>query len=275
VSLFQRRDAQAQLFGITGAGDLISRDRMGTGRTARVTNDTALRHSAVWACLRLRAGLISSFPVDCYRMVNGLQVEMPKPPIFTNPSGGRMRWWEWMWATQWDLDRAGNTPINSSDNSMEWIESRGFSVAEIARFFDAPVDLIDGAPAGKSSVTYANITQRNLQLLVMALGPAVFRREQALFDLAPQQRFVKLNTDALLRMDPQTRTAVLAERIASRQLSPSEARALENLPPFTESQKQEFVDLFGQPGRPAPVAGGKPTPVPGDPNTDPNSGGSA
>jgi HK97 family phage portal protein len=403
VSLFQRRDAQAQLFGITGAGDLISRDRMGTGRTARVTNDTALRHSAVWACLRLRAGLISSFPVDCYRMVNGLQVEMPKPPIFTNPSGGRMKWWEWMWATQWDLDRAGNclgliternglglparidlqplaawsvrdrdgvltyrvgnktyaadqvwheraypvagspvglspvayaawtiaeqesihnfamnwfaaggrptahfkntakelqpkeavgikarymatvqtgeplvtgtdweyTPINSSDNSMEWIESRGFSVAEIARFFDAPVDLIDGAPAGKSSVTYANITQRNLQLLVMALGPAVFRREQALFDLAPQQRFVKLNTDALLRMDPASRTAVLAERIASRQLAPSEARALENLPPFTSSQKQEFVDLFGQPG--GSTAASPPASLPSDPNADPNT----
>jgi HK97 family phage portal protein len=408
VSLFQRRDAN--LFGITGPGDLIPRDRWSAGRaTPRVTNDTAMRHSAVWACLRLRAGLISSFPVDCYRMVSGLQVEMPKPPIFSDPSGGRMKWWEWMWATQWDLDRAGNclglitarnglglparidlqpldkwsvrdrdgvltyrvgnqtynadqvwheraypvagspvglspvsyaawtiseqesihnfamdwfstggrptahfknaqkelkaseattikarymstvqtgeplvtgtdweyTPINSADNNMEWIESRGFSVAEVARFFDAPVDLIDGAPAGKSSVTYANISQRNLQLLVMAIGPAVFRREQALFDLTPQHRFVKLNTDALLRMDPQTRATVLAQRIESRQLAPSEARGYENLPPFTAAQMQDFVELYGPPGRPSPPAGGKPTPKEGAPGSGPpDDGGS-
>ncbi len=36
-----------------------------------VSTDTALRTSAVWACLRLRADLISSFPVDVFRTVDG------------------------------------------------------------------------------------------------------------------------------------------------------------------------------------------------------------
>src|SRR5690349_22002342 len=41
--------------------------------------------------------------------------------------------------------------------------------------------------------------------LVMHLGPVVSRREEALSRLTPGPRFVKLNTDALLRMDPSSR----------------------------------------------------------------------
>jgi hypothetical protein len=73
-----------------------------------VNNETALRHSAVWACLRLRANLVSTMPVDLYRRVNGQQVEMPKPPVLVNPGGEKVRIGEWLYSTQFDLDRAGN-----------------------------------------------------------------------------------------------------------------------------------------------------------------------
>ena len=53
------------------------------------------------------------------------------------------------------------------------------------------------------AITYANISQRNLQFLIMHLGPAVGRREDAFSrKLVSNPRYVKLNTDALLRMDP-------------------------------------------------------------------------
>jgi hypothetical protein len=59
------------------------------------------------------------------------------------------------------------------------------------------------------NITYANVTQRNLQFLIMHLQPAMGRREDALTTLTPRPQFVKLNTDVLLRMDPQTRTATI------------------------------------------------------------------
>src|SRR4051812_9290777 len=76
--------------------------------TVTVNNETALRHSAVWACLRLRANLVSTMPVDLYRRVNGHQVEMPKPAVLVNPGGARVGIREWLYSTQFDLDRAGN-----------------------------------------------------------------------------------------------------------------------------------------------------------------------
>ena len=78
------------------------------------------------------------------------------------------------------------------------------------------------------------MTQRNLQFLIMHLGPTVIRRETALSKLLPRPRFVKLNTAALLRMDDAMRANVFQARIASRTMTPNEARALENMPPLTE-----------------------------------------
>jgi HK97 family phage portal protein len=74
-----------------------------------VTQETALRHSAVWACLRLRANLISTMPVDLYRKVDGIQVEVPKPAVLVTPGGDEVEMPEWMYSSQFDLDRSGNS----------------------------------------------------------------------------------------------------------------------------------------------------------------------
>lgn len=378
MSLFGR---QARFFGISGAQDLIPPrgSPSGTG-SVYVSTDTAMRHSAVWACLRIRANLVSTLPVDVYRRVAGIQVEMPKPPILINPGGRRVRMTEWMYSSQVDLDRSGNSfglitarnasglpaqielqtlaacsvrqkkdgdlvykihgveypedqvwhekqytisglpvglspvayaawsigqyqsaqqfavdwygsggipkailqnteetvdpavalemktrfkasveqrdvfttgkdwtysPIQAESVGSEWLEAQKFGIGDVARFFDCPGDLID-AVVQSGNITYANITQRNLQFLIMHLGPAIIRRELALTDLLPQPRFVKLNTDALLRMDPQTAALVMQTQIDSRTLTPDEARELGERPPLTESQIEQFERLFTQ-----------------------------
>lgn len=353
------------------------------GSTVPVTNETALRVSAVWAALRLRANMISTMPVHSYRMMDGIQVEAANPTTKFFNGGRQVGWHEFLYATQMDLDRAGNCfgvitevnalglpatielinladvslyprqltdPLNfelvyrvggreykpdqiwhekqytvaglavglnavayaayaigaystAQDFAIKWfgkdaipgailkntervippkvaeaakqqymssmepggvfvtgadwelhplsaametnryIETMQHGVPEIARFFDVPADLIDGAVSG-SAVTYANITQRNLQFLIMALGPAIARREEALSRLVPGSRFVKLNTDALLRMDPLTKAQVLKTEIDSRTRTPDEARALNNLAPLSQADKDLFKELF-------------------------------
>lgn len=381
MSLFRRRDHAGQT-----ADQMIPPRTGGGGSVAAVTNETALRHSAVWACLRLRANLISTMPVDLYRKVDGIQVEVPKPPVLVTPGGDEVEMPEWMYSSQFDLDRAGNTvglitakdglgfparielvPIgdvtvrmrkgkktykiggkiyqpeevwhekqytvaglsvglspvayaawsiseylsiqqfaldwfsggaipsahlkntaktlnqdqadgakqrfkaavanrdlfvtgNDWDYEMiqaeqagaDWIAAKQASIGDIARYFDCPSDLIDASVSG-SSVTYANMTQRNLQFLVMSLGPAVTRRENALTRLSSRPRFVKINRHALLAMDPQTQAAVLKTRIDSRTLTPSEARALYDQPPLTDQQLAEFDRLFGKGTTPTPT----------------------
>lgn len=360
-----------------------------------VTDQAALRHSAVWASLRLRANLISTLPVDAYRRIklpgepgDGYQLPLAKPPVLVNPGGERVGLKEWLYSSQFDLDRAGNTfgliterdgvglprridlvpysevavrcekgelvkyriagvehaprdvwhekqytvaglhvglspvayaawsigeylsvqqfatdwfgsgavpaghlkntakVINPKDAASvkerfkasvqgrdlfvtgsdweysmlqaeaagsDWLEAKNYGIADIARFFDVPGDLIDAAVTS-GNITYANVTQRNLQFLIMHLGPAITRREDALSSLLPSPRYVKFNTDALLRMDPQTRAATIAARIDSRTLAPSEAREIEDLPPLTEDQMAEYDRLFGSPRTPPATA---------------------
>jgi phage portal protein BeeE len=140
------------------------------------------------------------------------------------------------------------TPLTAANHATDWIEGKQYGVADIARFFDCPGDLIDAA-VSTGNITYASITQRNLQFLIMHLGPAVIRRENALSRLTSKPRFVKLNTDALLRMDPATRALTLKTQIDARTLAPSEARALDDRPPLTDSQMAEFDRLFGTPNK--------------------------
>ena len=362
---------------------LISRERSLGSRvgTVSVTQETALRHSAVWAALRLRANLISTLPLDTYRRMSGIQVEVPASPFFAEPSGPGSYLDEWLWASQFDLDRYGLTAgvisardgagyparidlvsagdvtlrgsgwtleevsigrqrfsgdqlgdvylehqyrpagvmmglcpiaaaawsiggylsaqkfgldyfgtnafpsgvlrntqlpqVNPDDadvvkrrfraavegrdifvtgSDWEWspaaapaaadafLASKGASTVEVARYLDVPADIIDGAVQGQA-ITYANISQRNVQLLVMSLGPAIVRRERRLSSLLPRPRFVKLNTDAILRLDPETRARVLNEGIRAFRITPSEARALDNRQPLTDADVAEFERL--------------------------------
>jgi HK97 family phage portal protein len=358
------------------------------GKGGVVTSKTALRQSAVWGAITLRADLMSSFPIDVFRRVNGIQLEVPKPPVLVKPSGEQSTIREWMYSSQMDLDRVGNcygviterdgnnkpsridlvshdsvsvrvkgdevtyiikgktysadqiwherqytlpghvmglSPIahaawslglwaSAAEFAADWfgnhgmipsgtlrnkskvlapgeaevvkarykasretadifvtgndwefttnsaavadakfLETQGASDIDAVRFFGVPGDMVDVATKG-SSITYANITQRNLQFLITKMGPAVARREDALSSLLAEPRFVKLNTSAVLRMDPETTSRILINEVQGKITAPSEARALMNRAPFTADQIAEFEQLgITAAGTPAPA----------------------
>lgn len=346
----------------------------------RINEDTALRTSAVWAALRLRADLISTMPLDVYRKLSGLSVEVPTPPVLVSPGGDDMDIQTWLWASQFDLDRVGNcygiiseidgggnprridlvdhntvtvvvskkdgavsyriggqpyaakevwherqfripgmvmglSPVayaawdiaqnqSATDFGLEWfsngaqlpsgvlkntakelqlpearamkdrfkqamqsrdifvtgsdwefvtqsvqqnesqfLETQHATEAAISRYFGVPGDLIDIQAGTKSAVTYANITQRNLQFLIMNLGPVFSRREAALSRMLPAPRFVKFNTNALLRMDPDTRNTMMIAQVNAKIRTVTEVRALDDLPAFTPDQYAELEQM--------------------------------
>ena len=92
-----------------GASELIARQTAGRSGPAPINSDTALRNSAVWAALTIRSDLVSTFPVDIYRKVQGLRVEVPPTPFFEMPGGPEVDWCEWIYSSQFDLGRLGNT----------------------------------------------------------------------------------------------------------------------------------------------------------------------
>jgi HK97 family phage portal protein len=152
--------------------------------------------------------------------------------------------------------------VQAQQAGMEWIEGRRFGLSDISRFFQCPADLIDAAVSAPGTLTYASISQRNLQFLIMQLGPAVIRRQTKLSKLLPAPRYVKINTNALLQLDPETQGRLLNAAIAGRRLTPDEARSKMDMPPLTQAQKDEFKELFGDPSA-KPPSNAPPKLVPG------------
>ncbi len=373
------------------------------GGIVAVTSDSAKRHSAVWACCRLRADLVSTMPIRVFRRIGQLQVETSVPPVLSLPGGERCNILEWMFSTQWDLDQVGNTfgiitmldgfglparielqdrasvtvvvrkgqlrgyriagkmyepeeiwhekqytqsgmfvglspiayaamsiseylsaqqfalawftdggipaarlknvaktinpleaetvkatfkasvanrdlfvhgmdwdyeMIQGDNSTAQFLETKRFGISDIGRFLGVPGDLIDSEAVHTSKITYANITQKNLEFLILHLQPALVRREAALSTIIPAARSVKIDADALLRMDPLSFATLLATKISSRTLTPDEAREADNRGPLTDAQIQQFITLFGTKATtPAgPDAGTAGTPTDGSDN---------
>lgn len=376
---------------LRGLGDtnneLVPLRSRGTGRRSLVSGD-ALSHSGVWACLRLRADLLSTMPLTVYRQspAAGFDVALPVPASLKLPGGPDCGITEYLYSSQFDLDRCGNSfglitertgaglparvdlvpytdvtvkmtkgvlsyrigqetyaakdvwherqftsagiPVglspltyaalsvsnylSASEFAADWfsngavpsgtfkntkksltpaeaaamktrfreavrareplvhgadweysmisvaanesmfLESMRAGVSDVCRFFGVPGDMID-AEGGASNVTYANVTQRNLQLLIMHLAPAIIRREEALSRWLPGPQKVRLVTDSVLRMDPAARNLMIGLQVKDRTLTPNEARALNNLPPYTAEQYDEFLILFPPKGLALPT----------------------
>jgi len=135
-------------------------------------------------------------------------------------------------------------PIAAKAAESSFLEQMKYTDQELCRFMGVPGDMIDVA-VDSSTINYANVTQRNLQLLVMNLGAPIKRREDALSTLAHGDRYVKLNRAAILAMDEKTRADLFKTRIEARTLTPDEARALEDQAPLSEADYAQFDRLFG------------------------------
>jgi HK97 family phage portal protein len=125
----------------------------------------------------------------------------------------------------------------------EFIAMMQYTDADLCRFMGVPADLVDVVVQGGSAITYANMLQRNLQFLTVSLGGAVKRRERAFSRLTPGGRYVKLNRNAILAMDPKTRAEVFKLRIDSRSITPDQIRALEDEQPFNEADYAQLERL--------------------------------
>lgn len=350
------------------------------------TPDQAMRNSVLWACLDLRASLVSSLPVEQYtEQPDGRQKSQQLAPLWRSPGPGSLtlggpvaRLDEWLYATQMDLDRFGNTfgvivqrdglqrplridliparsvtvkvdkngqvvylingkpyaaedmwherahvvagsPVgldplacaamamgmyeSTSEFAAGWFNSGGIASAtlkntmaslqpdqaqeikervkatlaagdvlvlgkeyeynmvavppnqtafleliqatqvDLTRFMGVPGDMVDVHQSG-TAVTYANITQRNLQFLIMHLGPAIRRREQAMSAVIANPQRIELETKGLLRMDPMQLATMRQMMVNSRAMHPNEWRAEENMPALTADQIASFIELF-------------------------------
>lgn len=120
-----------------------------------------------------------------------------------------------------------------TNEQAQFLQTQQFTAAEIASF----MFLIDPTEFGVSmdkgsSITYANLEQRQARKVSVTFLPWIVRLEHALSGLVgPSQKYLKFNVNGLLRGDLKTRYDSYAVGIASGFLGADEARNFEDLPP--------------------------------------------
>ena len=122
------------------------------------------------------------------------------------------------------------TPISINPEESQFIDTQRFTVAQIARVFGVPPELV-GGDAG-NSLTYANVESRALDFLRYSVQPWLVRLEVALSALLPRNQQVKFNPNALLRATTAERYAAHEIALRAGFLTVDEVRALEDLPPL-------------------------------------------
>ncbi len=132
--------------------------------------------------------------------------------------------------------------IQIAPDDSQFIETNNLTSAECCRIFGPGLAEILGYETG-GAMTYQNIEQRNLQLLIYALDPWLVRLERALSSLLPRPQFVKFARGALLRTDLLTRYRAHEIAIRNRFGTPDGVRELEDRPPLTTDQIDQLTEL--------------------------------
>ena len=100
------------LWGISSTSDLIPRriySNGASGGAESVTLDTAMRNSAVWAAIRIRADLISTLPWRVYSNINLPDTSVPyKIDASPTPLMSGIEFIHFLYSSQVELDRTGN-----------------------------------------------------------------------------------------------------------------------------------------------------------------------
>lgn len=151
------------------------------------------------------------------------------------------------------LEQGGDfTSLTMNSTDAQFLELRKFAIEEIARIFRVPPIFLQ--EFGRA--TWGNSEAMGQQFLTYTLMPWLKRWEGEialkLFNADERKEyFAEFLTDDLLRSDFDKRMTGYATAIASRILSPNEARAAENRPPY------QGGDVFENPNTSTGAADGQ------------------
>jgi HK97 family phage portal protein len=124
------------------------------------------------------------------------------------------------------------------NDAAQFLESRRFSVEEIARAFNIPLSMM-GVPGASS---YASVEQNGIFFVTHTLRPYIEKMEWAYSRLLPVEAFLKFNVDGLLRGDFNSRITAYSTGLQAGFMSVNDVRKLEDMSP-TDGGDQYRVPL--------------------------------
>lgn len=128
----------------------------------------------------------------------------------------------------WQAEKLSFTPTD-----LEFLEGRRFTVAEMALMFGFDPSYLGAAMASSGATqTYANVQDRNADLVRYTYGPWATMLEEAFTELLPVGQAAQFNADALLRLTTAQRWESYKTAIEAGWLTPDEVREREGLDPL-------------------------------------------
>ena len=129
------------------------------------------------------------------------------------------------------------TPISIPNNEAQFLETRKFQIAEIARLYRVPLHMIGDL----EHATFSNIEEQSLEFVKYTLEPWIIRWEQSLqksllSDSEKGQYFIKFNVEGLLRGDYASRMQGYATARQNGWMSANDIRELENLDRISDEE---------------------------------------
>lgn len=186
---------------------------------------------------------------DIMRAVDG--AKNANEPVFAIPAGYKLN------------------PVGIDPAKGQMIDARRFQVEEIARVYQLPPVFLQDL----TRATFSNVEQQDLHLVKHLVGQWAKALEDEMnlkfFGRSNNGRWVEHSLDGLMRGDFKSRIDGLARAIQTAQITPNEARALENRP-----AKENGDDLLIQGAtiplgtQPVDTGGGTEPPPPANDNQD-------
>lgn len=123
-------------------------------------------------------------------------------------------------------------PVTMKPVDVQFLESINATDVDIANFFGLPIYKLN---MGKQS--YQSNEQQNLDYLSTTLDPYLVQWEQAgrlkwIPEADQATTYIKFIRESMLRTDAKTRADYMRTKIESGQMTPNEARALDDLSPY-------------------------------------------
>jgi HK97 family phage portal protein len=126
-----------------------------------------------------------------------------------------------------------------SNADMQFLESREFSIRDVARMFRIPAALLNAVADG-GGITYRNLEGVWTEYTRTAIEPIAERLEEAFSFLIPSTREIRHDYNRLLRADVQTRFNTYAIARQNGILTTNEIRAAEGLDPLDGGDRLDF-----------------------------------
>jgi len=122
------------------------------------------------------------------------------------------------------------TPWTMSAADAQFLQSRQFSIEEVARWFGVPPHLL--MQTDKQTSWGTGVNEQNRGLGKFTLSPWTSRVEQRLSRLLGVQRWCEFDFAGLERPNVETEIDLILKQVAGGLITPNEGRALRNLAPL-------------------------------------------